>query len=451
MTQQEENNKLMNSFLERTFFKGFRNPELKECENFRTVELFLNTKCNLSCKYCYLARYGNELYPLDFQEDKKILKNLEMLLDWMIKNKLIPYRLEYFAGEPLVQEMGLEGLEIILDKFKNVKRKPTCIVIPSNFTFLLSENLTKRIEKLLEKSRRLSLPIGISVSFDGKYCEANRPFKSKKELRDDNYYDKAFASAKKWGWGFHPMIYSELIENWEKNFLWFQENFQKHNIPWTNIYLLEVRNAEWQNEQILKFGKFIEFLIKWTFQERCHNNPGEFINFLFDNGYNILRNPLCTIGRGLGCSIQSTMNIRVGDLTWVPCHRTSYPPFTLAKFKVKKNKIVGLESNNSELMIGIYSFDAKNQPWCQSCLLKPLCSFGCLGSQLETNGDLFSPIPTVCQLEHFKIASMIKAYKDLKIFDLILNKVNPQKAKAFKKLEQIFEQPAKIDIDKKQD
>ena len=42
-----------------------------------------------------------------------------------------------------------------------------------------------------------------------------------------------------------------------------------------------------------------------------------------------------------------------------------------------------------------------------------------LGSQFETTGDLFSPIPTVCQLEHAKIYAMIKTYKKLNLYNKI--------------------------------
>lgn len=444
MNQQTENNKLINSFLKRTFFRAWQNPEEKGLgvENFQTVELWLNNKCNLACKYCYLNRYGNDLYSPELQDDKKVLKNLDIFLDWLIENKFAP-RLELFGGEPLVQEVGLKGLEMILEKYKNIEKKPSAIIVPTNYTFLLSDKLTKRIESLLQKSRKIGIPISLSASFDGKYCEENRPFRGARPNqpgpRNDKYYQRAFAFSKKWKCGFHPMIYSEKIENWKDNFLWFQKNFKKHNIAWYNIYLLEIRNQEWTDEQILKFADFIDFLIKWTFKNPCQNNPAAFIDFSFrDKGYNILSTPLTTCGRGIGCSIQSCFHLRLGDLAWVPCHRTSYPPFVYAFLKVENNKIVGIKANNPELMVGIYSLEQKNSPQCEICLLKNLCSKGCLGSQFETTGDLFSPIPTVCQLEHAKISAMIKAYKDLKIYDVILDRIDPDKADALRWLEKIL-------------
>lgn len=438
MTYQEENNKLMEAFLERTFFKGYEHPELKETENFRNLELFFNDKCNLACKYCYLQKFGKELYPQNIQETSQILKNLEMTLDWLISKNYAPESIELFSGEVFIQDSAWTAMNMILDKFANAEKKPRVLVVPTNFTFLLSEELTKRVETLLQKSRDVGLPIGLSASFDGKYCESNRPFKNGKEIRDDDYYDKAFQFCKKWGTGFHPMVYSEHIADWKQNWIWFQKNFQKHQLSWKNIYLLEVRNVEWTEEQIKDFGEFVEFLIHWTYQYPCGGDADAFLEFLFDGGFNMLRNPLTTIGRGIGCSIQSALVLRLGDMSLVPCHRTSYSPMNFGRLKVEDDKIVGVEAKNVDLMTAIYSFDASTQPYCEQCLLKSTCSFGCLGSQLEVTGELFTPVPTVCQLQYVKVSSMIKAYRELGILDRVLAKINATKADSMRKMEEML-------------
>ncbi|MFA5052727.1 MAG: hypothetical protein WC565_01590 [Parcubacteria group bacterium] len=434
MTYQEENNQLVESFLNHSFFKGFKHPELKESENFKSLELFFNDKCNLKCKYCYLQRFGEKLYPHEHQDGETLLKNLKMLLDWLNEKEYVPEHIEIFSGEVFIQDAGWKAINMILDNYKDKEKKPEYIVVPTNFTFILSSDLTKKVEDLLTKAKEVGLPIGLSSSFDGKYCEVNRPFKSGKEIRDDAYYDKVFEFSKKWGTGFHPMVYSEHIEDWQKNWLWFQENFSKHRLPWKNIYLLEVRNVEWTERQMADLGKFVEFLIHWTFDNPCHGDVGTYLDFLFDGGYNILRNPLTTIGRGIGCSIQSNLVLRLGDLSLVPCHRTSYSPFNFGKFKVENGKITSFESKNVDMMVAIYSFDASTQPYCEQCLLKTLCSFGCLGSQLEVTGDPFTPIPSVCQMEHIKVASMIKAYKELGMLEPVLARVGQGKADVLQEL-----------------
>lgn len=437
MTQQEENNILANSFLDRTFFKSWRDPE-KGHENFRSLEIFLNTRCNLGCTYCYLNKYGNDLYPFESQDDGKVLKNLELVLDWFVANKFAP-NIDFFSGDPLTQQVGFKALDMILDKFEKVSPKPSRIVIPSNYTFILSEILTERVEKLLEKSKRIGIPILLSASFDGKYIEGNRPFKYRKdEPRDDSYYDKVFAFSKKWSFAFHPMIYSKYIEDWPKNFLWFQKMLKKHNIPWEQIYLLEVRNKEWDAASTKKFGEFVEFLIRWIFNGPCGGNVKSYVDAVFRNGFNILRAPLTTVGRGMGCSIQSNITIRLGDLALVYCHRTSYEPFVLGHLVVEGGKITRFRALNSELMIGGLSFEAKDQPMCQACVLNHLCTHGCLGSQFETTGDLFSPIPTVCRLHHAKIAAMVKTHKELGVSDLLYERIQPEKKIAIKMLEEML-------------
>jgi radical SAM protein with 4Fe4S-binding SPASM domain len=438
MTYQEENNKLAESVFDHSFGKGYRNPDAKECENFRSLEIFFNDKCNLACKYCYLQRFGDGLYPKELQDGERLLKNLELFLNWMDERDYVPNHIEIFSGEVFIQDAGWKAINMILDRDEGRARKPEFLVVPTNFTFILSPDLTKKVEDVLDRSHAMGLPIGLSASFDGKYCEANRPFKSGKEIRDDAYYDKVFEFAKKWGTGFHPMVYSGHVEDWEKNWLWFQDNFTKHRLPWRNIYLLEVRNVEWTDKQMEDFGKFVEFLIKWTFNYPCGRDADTYMKFLFDGGYNILRNPLTTIGRGIGCSIQSAVALRLGDLSWVPCHRTSYSPFNFGHFKVEGGKITGFEAKNTDMLTTIYSFDASTQPWCEQCLLKPLCSFGCLGSQLEVTGDPFTPIPTVCQLQHVKVGAMIKAYKELGIWGQILAKINQTKADALREMEKML-------------
>jgi len=332
--------------------------------------------------------------------------------------------MEIFSGEPTIKPIFYEFVDYIIEKYKDKEKKPT-IVVPTNMTFILYPDLVDKMEKLIIKGRQNGINIVLSASIDGKFMEQNRPFKVESaDKRDDDYYDKVFEFAKKWGIGFHPMVYGENIEKWKLNFLWFQEMFKKHDIPFDAIYLLEVRNAEWTREQMKEFGEFLKFLIKWTFNNIFNGDKEKFVRFLFDRrGYNIL-NPFSKVGRGLGCSIQSTMFVRLGDLSIVPCHRTSYEKFVYGRFVVKDGKIVDIEALNPELMLAIYSYDAKNSPYCSTCPIKNVCSHGCLGSQYEITGDLFTPIPTVCALEHVKIFSIIEALKEIGVLSIVRNMVH---------------------------
>ena len=425
MSFKTENNKLLNSFFERTFFKGWvTNGE--RYENFRRIELILNSKCNLSCKYCYYTKHGRELYPDKISDTKIILDNLESLLNWMVSHEYAP-DIDFFSGEPFFQDVGFEALYMILSKFHDAEKKPKAIVIPTNYTFLLDDILTDRVESLIGYAQS-NIPIHLSASFDGKFCEGNRPMKGKVDRRDDAYYDECFRFNKRYGFGFHPMIYSELIEKWEDNFLWFQSMFKKFDIPFDGVYLLEVRNVEWSKLQLKEYANFLKFLIKWTFKNPCKSGVSNYLDFVFRRrGYNILSNCLTTIGRGVGCSLQSCLYVRLGDLAIVPCHRQSYDEFTLGHFKVKDGKVIEIESENPELAIAEVAFDHKTLPQCESCMIKNLCQGQCLGAMYEITGDPFSVIPSVCRLEHIKIRAMIEAYKELGIYGAIKTRVNEEK------------------------
>lgn len=452
MNFENENSSLFKNFLDRTFFKQWKKDKNRDKNNFDRLEIILSPDCNLGCKYCYIHKYKHKLYPKEIREKEKILNNLDMLLDWLIDNRYTP-KIDLFSGDPLTQSIGLEALEIIYNKYHSVEEKYriSSISIPTNYTFFLDEELTQKIKAMIKNFKSIGIDIVLSASFDGELIEKdNRPFipgkylddgmivKPEKEVRDDEYYSKLFEFNSEYKYGFHPMIYSNKIEMWKENFLWFQEQFKKYNIPFYNIYLLEVRNKEWNNDQIKEFGKFIEFLIKWTFS-LLDGNIEKYFNFLFNlKGFNILSSPLNTIGRGLGCSLQAMLYVRLGDLSIVPCHRTMYEGYEYGTFETIDNTIVDIKCTNPELAIGVYSFEANTAPFCSTCILKHICSKGCLGSQLEETNDMFMPIPSVCKLEHYKIKSMIKAYTELGIFDDILQRVNDNKRYTLIKLKEMM-------------
>ena len=450
----KENDILAESILQNNFFNvwsgGIDNA------NFSKIEIELTTTCNLGCKYCYIHRYGDSLYPKSIRDRQTILKNLKILLNWLTENNLTPH-LDFFSGDPLSQEIGFEALEIIMDHYRGLPKKarPGGISIPTNYTFLLDKDLKQRVEFLLRGFEELGIYVGLSASIDGKYLEHdNRPLllvkgrkevmeesslpamtaSERKEVRDDEYYDEVFSFTNKAGGGLHPMIYSKGIEKWKDNFLWFQDMMKKHEIPWYKLYLLEVRNEEWSEEQMAELHNFSRFLVNWSF-DRCDRNPEDFLYFLFKkSGFNMLASPFNIIGRGLGCSFQSMVYVRMGDLSLIPCHRTSYDGFEYAKFKVMNDKIIGIESKNVEFLTTGLAFNAIAQPMCESCLIKHSCSHGCLGSQYEATGDMFSPILTVCKMEHAKIIGIVKGLIDCGIFNRILSLMPIEKRYGLEKL-----------------
>jgi radical SAM protein with 4Fe4S-binding SPASM domain len=414
----EENNELIKNFLDRTFFSAWKleNQNDHKYLNYNKLEIQVTSACDLKCKYCYYAKYHKDLYPPKISKKSLILKNLDMLLDWLDKNNLYP-AIEIFSGELFIQEVGFEVLERLID-WHNSRKIFKTIVVPTNFSFLFDENKTKRIEKLIKKANGR---VFLSASIDGKYCDSNRPFINKK-VRDDEYYKKVFKFSKKYGYGFHPMIYSENIEKWKDNWLWFQENFEKYDIPFSNIYLLEVRNKEWNKKQINEYYKFIRFLVNWTWNYLNKFVVAEkFPEYLHANKLFNTLNIFSTVGRGLGCSMQSTVQLRLGDLTTSVCHRAAYKQHNTWRFLTDGKKITDIEALNYNLAIAAASFDFKSSPFCSYCTIRDFCNGQCLGSMFETNGDPFMVIPTVCAVEHARVAAILDELKELDLTKHFIN------------------------------
>lgn len=413
----KENTDLVKSMLNRTFFDAWKDQKYKEDEykygNYATIEVQLNAICDLQCKYCYYTNHREELYPAKLAKPDLVLKNLDILLDWLSENNYYP-KFDLFSGEPFSQPIGFKALERIID-WHIEEGVDGEIVIPTNFNFLFSEEKIEEVERLIIKGAEKNVRTFLSASVDGKYCDDNRPFRDVSKSRTDEYYDKLFAFAKKWCFAFHPMIYSENIEKWKDNFLWFQGNFEKHDIPWTSIYLLEVRNVEWNVTQVKEFYKFMRFLVRWVYH-KSNVKPEDFPKFVFERKMMNLFNMFSVGGRGIGCSIQSGMEIRLGDLTTNLCHRSSYDGLNLFKFVVESGKIIDIEALNYNMMVAMYSADVNNFPWCENCAIRDLCTGQCLGAMYEVNKDPFIPIPTVCLLEHAKVAAMLDELWDLGLF-----------------------------------
>ena len=61
-------------------------------------------------------------------------------------------------------------MDMIYDHFKDKVKKPKKILIPSNFTFLHSDDLTIRVENIINKFSIIGIDVILSCSFDGLYC-----------------------------------------------------------------------------------------------------------------------------------------------------------------------------------------------------------------------------------------------------------------------------------------
>lgn len=404
------NNDILISFLKRNFFDKWA-----ENDGSTFLELIVSDKCDHNCSYCYYRKYGHHFFNEETRKEENILKNLDMVLRWLGKNNYRP-KIDIFSGELFSTETGFKVLDRVIDYL----RPGEYTVIPSNMSFIFDDEKTERVLSLKKKAGMKDVGVLLSGSVDGKYMEENRPLLDGRK-RDDEYYHKMFSFAAERRVGFHPMIYSKGIERWKENFLWFMKNYEKYGIDKKNFYLLEVRNAEWNKEQSLEFGKFVRFLTHWTW-DFCGRNKNAFMDFMFkDGGFNILSDLFAGTGRGIGCSIQSSFAITLGDLTFPACHRTAYKFFLGGRFIVENGEIVRIQAENFLTYINIKSYDATTQPYCESCYIKHLCTKGCLGSQFETTGNIFIPIPSVCRLEHIKVISILRALKEINVLGEIIS------------------------------
>lgn len=448
MSNKQEDTKLLEYCLENTFYKAWRTDVATKKSNYlgnyNNLELMVNQKCHLSCKYCYMNKYASEYFPGKSQDSKTILYNTDLLIEWLHTNQYHPV-LEVFAGDSVGDPTCRKIIHKVLDAALQGKIVAEAISAPTNFSWIRNAKQTEDVRTILEKSEYASIPVQLSASIDGKFLDDhNRPLKSSSKKYDDEFYDKVFSFVSSVpGTGLHPMVYSNKIERWIDNFLWFQEKMAEYNLPWSSLYLLEVRNVEWTLQQTKDYYKFIKFIIHWAW-DKCGSNFTSFSEFLRKGrGFNILSFPFGKVGRGIGCSIQSTMTVRIGDLSIVPCHRLAYKHFDSGKFVVDDDRIVGIEADNLELWLAIQSLQNTASPYCERCILTDMCSGGCLGSQYEVTGDMFTPIPTVCRLFYTKLGAVVDAYKELGIYAGLLglcNKKDGEKIKAFaEKMEETYE------------
>lgn len=377
-----------------------------------------------NCDYCYISKYRGTTFPEAIYDNTNIINNLGKIVRWMDYNGFT-CPIDIFSGEPLAQRIGYEVLDYIYDFYKDkpAERRPKHVVIPTNFSFIASDEWTARVEDLLDKYENIGMPLYLSASFDGKYMDSNRPYVHDLDIplraeRDDAYYDKIFEFAKKHKCGFHPMIYYRGIDDWKRNFDWFQEMYVKHGIEWDNLYLLQVRNAGWTPEQNKSMYDFLRYLIDFAW-DKCGHNYNKFACFMGEGqrGFNILSEIFNTCSRGIGCGMQASFGVRLSDMSHHICHRTMYPDLKLGELVDDPDTVLRYKTQNAELGLTAYGFSTSVQPACIRCPIKHLCIGGCLGAQYEANRDLFSPIQSVCQNSWWLVKAIVDGFEAIGVLD----------------------------------
>lgn len=424
------NNKVFNNFLDKYFFKNWR----EKGAPYEGLEIIFSPKCNLKCSYCYVHKNNKKIYDENWFDLKTSLKNVVSILKWLGDNKMSP-PIDIFSGELFAQKSGYELLETIISFYEsnNYEEKPPCFIIPTNGSFLNDKQLTERIISYKKRFKEQGIDLYLSFSFDGYYCDKiTRRFKKEIDLPfqasyTEDFYETIFQFMSKYGDLPHPMVASENVAAWKDNFLWFEKMFDKYNIPIESLYLLEVRNYNWDEKTLKEFSDFLSFLVHHMF-ERYNYDKEKFSEWMtrkkenIHRGFNILGTVINRNDSGSSCTFGRQLMVRASDLKMFPCHRLAYPELEIGHFSTENNEFKFI-TKQAELGIVTSAVTANTMNICNSCNIKFLCIGQCFGSCYEVLNDMFTPIPSVCNLEYVKVKTVISSLKEIGVLDQVINKI----------------------------
>lgn len=431
---QKEQDEVLSFILNERFFKPWRarygNPDIqhKSLQPDSRLEIYLTSTCNQHCEYCYLIKYP-EIYPKEFLNPQLILKNLRILYDWILDNNFYIPEADIFTGEIWHTQFGLDVLQLTLEYIqKGMQIK--CFIVPSNCSFVLDEKQTCTIERYIKLFQQYGSYLMYSISVDGKIIEQESRPTNGEDKRTDEFYDRLILFAKHNNFCFHPMVASKTVSKWIDNYKWWREKLEEYDLDIRKTHmLLEVRNDDWTPETIKEYCNFMKFLIDE--EVKYYNGDiGRFVCQFFGTenqetartGYT----PFFLIESDTfaGCSVATTMTVRIGDLAIPPCHRTAYNKLLYGHFIVEDDQIVGIKSNNIYTATRVLmTNNIAGHFRCDTCKYSPFCLRGCFGSQYEHNGDAFMPIPCVCEFFRKKYHFIASYFKEIGVLDYI-NSIN---------------------------
>lgn len=405
------------------------------------MEFIITPKCDYKCDYCYLAKYGDKLYP-DFRNISidTYISNIKKIFLYMKDNNYRIKTLSLFSGELFASDFGFEILNTVYEEYKKYKLS-NMISIPSNFSFIHKDEYCNRILSFRDKFLAIGVILSLSCSVDGKIIDdLTRKDKLNRD-RNNEYYDRLnrFCVSYK-SVGFHPMISAKNVFYWKENYEWWVEfinNICSQIKPsyhgYSRIpYILEVRNDDWTDDALIAYQDFMIYSFQYSYEKIYKKNKYAMASSIFKLEesplYTYLHvNPWkytdCRTIDKMSCSIQTNLFVRLSDLSIVPCHRLTYEQFIYGNFKLNdEGNIIGVHANNIPMANYIYHLDPKYQmPKCRDCKLRKVCSNQCLGSNYENNNDPFVSCNSVCSLYKIKYKTMYLLYKKYRIFDAAID------------------------------
>lgn len=416
-----------------------------------SVEFIITSICNQKCEYCYLYRYGNEMYPPEANKKENILRNLALLLDWLDENDYQYTTFDIFSGEFFQIPYWEEILNVFYEHQMNTPNIPRRdFVIPTNMSFLMDDEKTARVEYWMNRVRNDVKHFNgfwLSASVDGPTeLESVERGLRNGQTKQDEFYDKFFKFIAKYSLSCHPMITREFVKNYKRNYDWWIDNIIKYNVIFKKengceVYsipmMLEVRNAEqWDEESLKDYRDFLFYVAEKDLNTLHNGDLTDFAYHMADNFSDGMMNigrynhvqpytlALPEIQHKLPCSIQGGSIFRVGDLAVVPCHRTCYPDkvYGFLELNEDKTKIIGVHGENPMLAYKIKTLN-QNRSFmkCAGCPIKSFCMKGCLGAQYEDRKELFCAIDEVCEMFKTKYRTVNDIAEKYGVYDIILN------------------------------
>lgn len=432
---QKEQDALLQTILDYRFFNPWKDltSYYNSGRSLRldtNLELYITSSCNQKCEYCYLQKYP-EIYPPEFNKPELILHNLEILLDYLTINGYAIQQLSLFSGDIWNTEFGwkiLETIKLYLDKGFKIAE----IMIPSNCSFVMDDEATQKIQQYINAFREKNIPLNFSISIDGKIIDnIGRPRNDPNNIYTDEFYERVGAFAATNRFLFHPMVSSSNVKYWIKNYYWWEEFLEYYGYTEDALMLLEVRNADWTDENIEDYKRFLNFLLNRFLFYICDKDTRKFISFMTREckeqqyRYNYMPWMLNSADTFKGCTVSNYLTVRLGDLAICPCHRTAYKQYLYGYFNVENDKITGIRAVNPELAVHILmSNTLYTTPLCDKCPIKEYCLKGCFGAQIEYGQDILFPLSNICKFFKHKIMTILKFYRENGIIDE-LKKIGP--------------------------
>lgn len=402
----EEQNELLENFIFNDLYATFENGN-----RLTRIELDITPECNKNCEYCYLAKYKDQLYPVEIRNKQTILHNLEIYLDFLLSKNITVAQIQLFSGEIWGSDFGFQVFDILLDK--HIEKITKSIIIPSNCSFINNEKEYSKINEYMIKFLLRQVRLGFSISYDGLIVEnENRPFINQSVVSEEEYANKMFQLTDTHNIGFHPMIAAGTIEKQIENFNWWCKKCEEYH--WDvldKVMMLEVRNDDWTDEKIKNYLIWLNHVMEYTLKHNLNNDLTNMINFMLNEDINKIKHYIPFVllhgENNISCNLVHHHTVRLGDLALIPCHRLSYEKLLYGKFKVENDVITGIEALNVNFAFQNYLLNNFGYLKCDTCIIHDICTGQCHGAAFESSKESFYPIESVCNLEKAKITFIL--------------------------------------------